>query len=319
MSLLILTLLLLTALPAAAQDRPTGVVRIVVPFPAGGGLDSLARPLADQLSKIWKQPVIVENKPGANGILGTKSVAASPPDGSVLLLPDGSVITTNPFIYKDSTVDPIKELAPISQLIDLHHFVLVHPSVKARSMKELVELAETMPDSLTYGSYGNGSPPHLMFGLLRYQTGAKIRQIPYRGIAAAVTAVVANEVHVTTASRSITAGHIDSGRLVPLALNRSTRLPSDPEVPTLLEAGYPEIDPRGWYGLFAPAGTPTMILNRIQKDVETIVSDPAFRARHIDSLGYTSVVSTPEQFAAFIQNDYKLKAAMIKSAGILPE
>jgi tripartite-type tricarboxylate transporter receptor subunit TctC len=234
-------------------------------------------------------------------------------------LPDGSVITSNPFLYKDSTLDPIKELAPITQLIDLHHFVLVHPSVKARSLSELVALAKNTPEGLTYGSYGHGSPPHLLFGLLQHQTGAKMRQIPYRGIAAAVTAVLANEVSMTTASRSITAGHIDAGRLVPLALNRSTRMASDPNVPTLIEAGYPGIVPRGWYGLFAPAGTPAPVLNRIQRDIQTIFSDPAFRSRHVEPLGYTGVASTPAQFATFIQNDFKLKEVMIKSAGIVPE
>lgn len=279
----------------------------------------MARPLADHLSKIWKQPVIVENKPGANGMLGAKSVATSPADGSVLLLPDGSVITSNPFLYKDSSFAPLKELAPITQLIDLHHFVLVNPSVSARSMKDLVALAKASPNGLTYGSYGHGSPPHLLFGLLEQQTGTKFRQIPYRGIAPAVAAVLANEVQMTTASRSITAGHIESGRLVPLALNRATRLPSDPQVPTLIEAGYPDIDPRAWYGLFAPAGTPTAILNRIQKDVETVFNDPAFRSRYVETLGYSAVVSTPSQFAAFIQNDYKIKETMIKSTGITPE
>ena len=317
--LMILAALFLSALPAAAQELPSGVIRIVVPFPAGGGLDSMARPLADQLSKIWKQTVIVENKPGANGQLGAKSVAASPPDGSVLLLPDGSVITSNPFLYKDFSFNPIKELAPVTELIDLHHFVLVHPSVKARSMSELVALAKNTPEGMTYGSYGHGSPPHLLFGLLQHQTGAKFRQIPYRGIAAAVTAVLANEVQMTTASRSITSGHIDSGRLVPLALNRPSRLPSDPNVPTLIEAGYADIDPRGWYGLFAPAGTPAPIRNRIQRDIHAIFADPAFRERYVEPLGYTGVASTPEQFAAFIQNDYKLKEIMIKSAGIVPE
>ena len=319
MPLLIFVFLLLTLLPVTAQDFPTGVVRIVVPFPAGGGLDNMARPLADRLSKLWKQPVVVENKPGANGQLGGKSVATAPPDGHTLLLPDGSVITSNPFLYKNSSLDPIKELAPVTQLIDLHQFVLVHPSVNARSMNELVVLAKTMSDGLTYGSYGHGSPPHLLYGMLNHQAGTKIRQIPYRGIAAAITAVLTNEVHTTLGSLSVAAGHIDAGKLVPLAIYSKNRLPSRPNVPTLIEAGYPDIDPRAWYGLFAPVGTPATIVNRIQKEVETVVNDSEFKARHVDGMGYTGVVSTPAQFAAFIQNDYKLKEVMIKAAGIVPE
>lgn len=319
MPLLIFVFLLLTLLPVTAQDFPTGVVRIVVPFPAGGGLDNMARPLADRLSKLWKQPVVVENKPGANGQLGGKSVATAPPDGHTLLLPDGSVITSNPFLYKNSSLDPIKELAPVTQLIDLHQFVLVHPSVNARSMNELVVLAKTMSDGLTYGSYGHGSPPHLLYGMLNHQAGTKIRQIPYRGIAAAITAVLTNEVHTTLGSLSVAAGHIDAGKLVPLAIYSKNRLPSRPNVPTLIEAGYPDIDPRAWYGLFAPVGTPATIVNRIQKEVETVVNNSEFKARHVDGMGYTGVVSTPAQFAAFIQNDYKLKEVMIKAAGIVPE
>jgi tripartite-type tricarboxylate transporter receptor subunit TctC len=320
MPLLIAAFLLLTLLPAAAQDFPTGVVRIVVPFPAGGGLDNMARPLADRLSKLWKQPVIVENKPGANGQLGGKSVATAPPDGHTLLLPDGSVITSNPYLYKNSNLDPIKELTPVTQLIELHQFVLVHPSVNARSMKEFVALSKSMPEgALTYGSYGHGSPPHLLYGLLNHQAGTKIRQIPYRGIAAAITATLTNEVHTTLGSLSVAAGHIDAGKLVPLAIYARSRLPSRPNVPTLIEAGYPDIDPRAWYALFAPAGTPSAVLNRIQKDVATVVNEPEFKSRHVDGMGYTGVVSTPSQFSAFIQDDYKRKEVMIKSAGIVPE
>lgn len=319
MPLLVFVFLLLTWLPAAAQDFPTAVVRIVVPSPAAGGLDNLARPLAERLSQIWKQPVIVENKPGVNGELGSEFVATSPPDGQVLLLVDGSTITNNPFIFKNSNLDPIKELAPITQVIDMHQIVLVHPSVKARSMKEFVALAKTMPDGLTYGSYGYGSPPHLLYGMLNHQAGITIRQIPYRGIAAALTAVLSDEVQTTLGSLSVATGYIDTGTMVPLAVCSPSRLPSRPDLPTLTEAGYPDIDPRAWYGLFAPAGTPAPIVNRIQKDVETIFNDPAFRSRYVESLGYTAVVSTPAQFAAFIQSDSKIKEALIKSAGIVPE
>jgi tripartite-type tricarboxylate transporter receptor subunit TctC len=320
MPLLILFLLLLTSLPLSAQESSSRVVRIVVPFPAGGGLDNMARPLADRLSKLWKQAVIVENKFGANGQLGGKSVATAAPDGSTLLLCDGSTITSNPFLYKNLTLDAMKELAPVTQLIDLHQFILVHPSVKARSMKELVALAKSTPSTdLTYGSYGHGSPPHLLYGLLNQQAGINIRHIPYRGIAAAITAVLADQVHTTTGSLSVAAGHIESGKLVPLAIYSKNRLPSQPKVPTVIEAGYPDIDPRAWYALFAPAGTPAEILNRIQKDVAIVVNEPEFKSRHVDGMGYTGVLSTPSQFAAFIQDDYKHKQEMIKAAGIVPQ
>ena len=247
----------------SSQEFPSRLVKIVVPYPAGGGVDGLARPIADRLGRMWNQSVVVENKPGASTMIGGAEVARSQPDGQTLLLTSDSSITSNPHLFKKMLYDPIKELVPVTQLIDLHQFVLVHPSVSANTMKELVALAKVNPNVLNYGSYGKGSQPHLLFGMLSKETGAKFQQISYRGIAPAITAVLAGEVQMTLGSVAVAAGHIESKKLKALALGRQSRLPTHPEIPTLREAGFPDIEPLSWFGLFAPAGTSPAVVAKI--------------------------------------------------------
>lgn len=302
--------------PASAQDFPTHIVKITVPYPPGGGVDGLARPLADRLSRMWGQTVIVENKPGASTMLGGADVAHAAPDGHTLLFTSDSSITSNPHLFKKMPYDPIKELAPVTQLIDLHQLVLLHPSVPANTMKELVALAKEKPNTLNYGSYGIGSQPHLLFEMLRKETGAQIQQVSYRGIAPAMTAVLANEVQMTLGGISVAAGHLQNKTMKPLAISRKARLSSYPEVPTLAEAGFPDVDPRSWYGLFAPAGTPKPIIDKIQKDVAAVLAEPDFKAKFVDGLAYTGVASTSEAFAAFITDDLEYKRKLISITGI---
>lgn len=309
-------MLVLLPIAAHAQDFPNKIVRIVVPYPAGGGVDGLARPLADRLSKIWQQTVIVDNRPGASTTIGGEYVARAPADGYTLLLTTDSSITSNPFLFKSSSFDPIKDLAPITQLIDLHQMVVVHPSLSANTMKELVALAKEKPNALNYGSYGNGSQPHLLFEMLRAETGAQIMQIPYRGIAPAITATIAGDVQMTLGGAATTGAHADAGRLKALAISRKERLRAYPNVPTLKEAGFPDIDPQSWFGLFAPPGTPEHVIEKIQRDVERIFNDPDFRGPFIDKVGYTGVAASPAKFREFIMRDLEYKRRLIATAGI---
>jgi tripartite-type tricarboxylate transporter receptor subunit TctC len=302
-----------------AQEFPNHIVKIIVPYPAGGGVDGLARPIAERLGRLWGQSVIIENKPGASTMIGGAEVARATPDGHTLLFTSDSSITSNPHLFKKMLYDPIKELAPVTQLIDLHQFVLVHPSVSANTMKELVALAKERPNALNYGSYGKGSQPHLLFEMLRKETGAQIQQISYRGIAPAITAVLAGEVQMTLGSVAVAAGHIEGKRLKALAIGRQTRLPSHPEIPTLREAGFPDIEPRSWFGLLAPAGTPPSVVGKIQKDVAAILNEPDFKARFIDRAGHTGVGSSPKAFAKFIREDLDAKGRLIAAAGIVAE
>jgi tripartite-type tricarboxylate transporter receptor subunit TctC len=314
-------LLLAGALPvaASAQDFPSRVVRIVVPYPAGGGVDGLARPLADRLSKIWQQPVIVENKPGAGTTIGGEYVARAPADGYTLLLTSDSSITSNPFLFKESNLDPINDLKPVTQLIDLHQMVVVHPSVTASTLKELVALAKEKPNALNYGSYGNGSQPHLLFEMLCAETGAKIMQVPYRGIAPAITATIAGDVQMTLAGPQTSGALIEAGSLKALAISRQERVAAFPNVPTLTEAGFPDIDPRSWFGLFAPKNMPDALVDKIQRDVATVFADPGFREPFIEKVGYTGVASSAAAFRDFIMSDLEYKRRLISTAGIKPE
>jgi tripartite-type tricarboxylate transporter receptor subunit TctC len=314
-------LLLAAALPfaASAQDFPSRVVRIIVPYPAGGGVDGLARPLADRLSKIWQQPVIVENKPGASTTVGGEYVARAPADGYTLLLTSDSSITSNPFLFKESNLDPINDLKPVTQLIDLHQMVVVHPSVTASTLKELVALAREKPNALNYGSYGNGSQPHLLFKMLRAETDAQIMQVPYRGIAPAITATIAGDVQMTLAGPQTSVALIEAGKLKALAIGRQERVAAFPNVPTLTEAGFPDIDPRSWFGLFAPKDTPDTLVDKIQREVATVFADPGFREPFIEKVGYTGVASSPAAFRDFIMSDLEYKRRMISTAGIKPE
>ena len=304
---------------AHAQEFPGKPVRIVVPYPPGGGVDGMARPIADRLSRLWNQPVVVENKPGASTIIGSDFVAKATPDGLTLLLTSDSSITSNPHLYPKMPFDPVKDLAPVTQLIDLFQMVVAHPSVPARTMQELVELAKARPGTLNYGSYGSGSQPNLLFEALKTQTGISITHIPYKGIAPALTAAVAGEVQLTMGGTATSRGYFAAGRLKPLAIARAQRLSALPEVPTLREAGFPDIDPKPWFGLFAPAGTPAAILEKIQKDVYTVITDPEFDKREMTGKGYGAVGSTPAEFAAFIKNDLEYKGRLIKLSGAKAE
>ena len=309
------------AAPGAAwsQQYPTGPVRVVVPYPPGGGVDGLARPLADRLGKAWGQPVIVENKPGGGTIIGGDFVARATPDGYTLLLTSDSTITSNPHLYTKLPYDPLKDLAPVTQLIDLHQMVVVHPSVSANTLQELVALAKAKPNSLNYGSYGSGSQPHLLFEGLKAETGIQIAHIPYKGLAPALAAAVAGEVQMTLGGAATSRGHITTGRLKALAIARHERLAIMPDIPTLREAGFPNIHPQPWFGLFATGGTPPAVLARIQKEVARILAEPTFREREIDGKGYTGVGSTPQEFATFIRSDYAYKGRLIKISGARAE
>jgi tripartite-type tricarboxylate transporter receptor subunit TctC len=316
---LLLAMVAIVLSPALAQDFPSRPVRMIVPYPPGGGVDGLARPLADQLSKVWRQPVLVDNKPGAGTIIGGEAVVKAPADGYTLFFTTDSSITSNPHLYKNMPFDPIKDLAPVTQLIDLHQMVVVHPSVAANTMQELVAEAKAKPDTLNYGSYGSGSQPHLLFESLKAQTGIQITHVPYKGIAPALTAALSGEVQMTLGGAATTTEHIAAGKLKPLAIARQERLALYPNVPTLREAGFPDIDPRPWYGLFAPGATPRATIDKIQKDVAAILANPEFSERYVAGKGYTSVGSTPEAFAAFIKSDLDYKARLIAVSGAKAE
>lgn len=300
----------------AASSFPERPVHIIVPYSPGGGADGLARPLANKLSQMWKQTVIVENKAGASTILGAAYVARSAKDGYTLLLTNDSTITGNPFLFKQLPYNPMKDFAPITQLVDLHHFVLLQPSVPVKSMQELVAYAKENPNKLTYGSYGRGSPPELFFGALKEKTGASVLEVPFNGSAPAILAVLQGVVQSTLAGPPMTGQYVKAGKMKALAVMSAKRLKDFPNVPTLAETGFGYADPKPWFGLFAPAGTPAEIVVKIRNAVAAILKKPDFRQRYIEAVDYTAVGSTTTDFAAFIKRDFEQKRKMIAAAGI---
>jgi tripartite-type tricarboxylate transporter receptor subunit TctC len=314
----LLSTLALQPTPSSAQNYPDRLVRIVVPYPAGGGVDGIARALGDSLSRIWSQPVVIENKPGASTMIGGEFVARALADGYTLFVTSDSSITSNPFLFPNAKFNPVKDFAPITQLIELNQLVVLNPSVPANSLKELVTLSKEKKGTLNYGSYGVGSQPHLLFEMLRAQAGAEIMQIPYRGIAPAITATLAGDVQMTLGGWSVTAGHIKAGKLKPIAISKKERQKELPDVPTLREAGFPDIDPQSWFGLFAPAGTPKAVVEKVQKDVAAVFAEPAFQGR-LKTLAFEPVASTPDAFAKFIAADLVYKQKLIATTGIKAE
>jgi tripartite-type tricarboxylate transporter receptor subunit TctC len=304
-----------------AQTFPTkNVVKIVVPYAPGGGADAIARVLAEQLQRKWGKAVIVENKPGASTIIGAVTVATAAPDGHTLLLTSESTITSNPFLFNKLRYDPVRDLAPVTQLVNIPQMVVAHPSLAAGSLKDLVTLAAAKPETITYASYGSGSLPHLLFEGLRARHHAKMTQVPYKGIAPAVTAVLTGEVQLTLAGLSAAQGYIHEGKLKALAVARRERLPGMPEVPTLTEAGLADIDPHeSWFGLFVTGGTPGGIVQKIAQDVAAVTADRDFRQRHVVARGFDPVFSTPDVFAKFIQTDMRRKEQLIRLSGAKAE
>lgn len=305
---------------AMAQNYPVQTVKIVVPYAPGGGVDIIARLLAEGLQRKWGQTVIVENKVGASTTIGAAAVAKAAPDGHTLLLTSEATITSNPFLFDKLPYDPVRDLSPITQLVSLPQMVIAHPAVGASSLSELVVLAKAKPNTLSYATYGSGSLPHLFFEGLKSRSSLQITEIPYKGIVPAVTAVLSGEVQLTLAGTSVAISYIRAGKLKPLAVARRERLPELPQVPTLAEVGLADIDPHeSWFGLFVTGGTPAAVVQKIYKDVAEIASDPAFRERHLLSRGFDPVFSTPETFTRFIQTDMQQKARLIRISGAKAE
>ena len=312
----------LCLLPAVspAQTYPVRPVKIVVPYAPGGGIDVIARAISERLTPKWGQPIVVENKTGGATIIGADSVAKAAPDGHTLLLTSESTITSNPFLFDKLPYDTTRDLAPVTQLVSLPQMVVAHSSVAASSLKELLDQARVKPNALNYASYGSGSLPHLFFEGLKSQGGVQITQVPYKGIAPALLAIVSGEVQLTLVGVALSQGHIQSGKIKPLAIARRERLAALPQVPTLREAGYAEVDPNeSWFGLFITGGSPASLAPRIQRDIAEAFSDPAFRERYVLSRGFDPVFSTPEDFARFIQADMVQKARLIKISGAKAE
>jgi tripartite-type tricarboxylate transporter receptor subunit TctC len=303
---------------AAAQNYPTRAVRIVVAYPPGGGIDVMARQLADRLAPQWGQAVVVENRPGGSTIPATELVAKAPADGHTILLTTDATFSINPHLFARLPYSD-RDFAPVTQLILLQQMLVVHPSLPVRSLPELVALAREKPGTLNYASYGSGSQPHLAGEMLKAKAGIDIVHIPYKGISFAVPAVMAGEVEMTFSGIATGRTQLQAGRIRALAIGGPKRSPLVPEVPTFTELGYPEVETHAWFGLFVPAGTSREAVNRIQRDVSGVLNDPGFREKEIVQKGYDLVGSSPEEFAAYIVRDREARGRAVKVSGAKAE
>lgn len=308
-------MLAFTGLAAQAQDWPTRAVRLVVPYPAGGGVDVLARALAQKLQEKWGQPVTVDNRPGANTLLGTEAVARSTDQHSLLFTTDAT-FTINPHLYAKLPYDLDKDFTPITHLVSFSQLLVVHPDLPVNSLADLVALARQKPGALSYASYGAGSQPQLAMEMIKQKTGTFIVHIPYRGIPQAVMATVSNEVPITWSGIPSSRAHLASGKLKALAYGGKTRAAGYPEVPTVGELGFPEVDANVWVGLFAPSALPMATVQKIHRDVVGVIGEAEFRRREVEGKSYDYVGAGPDEFKRYIVRESASRKATLKTAGV---
>ena len=311
--------LVLSFLAFTVNAFPTKPVRIVVAYPAGGGIDVMARQIAERLTRSWGQPVLVENRPGANTIIATDAVAKSAPDGYTVLMTTDATFSINPHLYRKLPFDTQKDFVPVTMLVLLQQLLVGHPSLPASTLQELVALAKAKPGSINYASYGSGSQPHLAGEMLKEKAGINLVHVPYKGISLAVPAVMAGEVQLTFAGIATSSPQLKAGRIKAFAIGGPQRSPLFPDVPTFTELGYPEVETHAWFGLFLPAGSPKDAVSRIHADVKAILSDPDFRQKQLIDRGYDVVGSSPEAFAAYIAKDSQSRARAVKVSGAKAE
>jgi len=301
---------------AAAQSYPAGPLRVIVPYPPGGGTDILSRAMAQKLGEAWGQPVVVDNRGGANGNIGTAAAAKAAPDGHTLLVvPIGFAV--NPSLYRNLPFDSTRDFMPVSQLASNPSVLAVHPSFPARTVKEVIALVKARPGEINYASSGNGSTPHLATELFKLMTGTRMTHVPYNGGGPATIAVVAGHVPVYIMSPVQAAPHMKSGRLRALAVTSEKRDPAFPELPTIAEAGVPGYAMINWYGLLVPAATPRPAVTKLHAEVIRILRLPEIKDR-LAAEGATVIGSTPEAFAVFLKEEMAKAARIVKAAGMTP-
>ena len=304
------------AVAQGAKDYPTKAIRIIVPFAPGGSSDILARSIGQKLSEMWKQPVVVDNRPGADGNVGASIAAKADPDGYTLVLLDTGALTMSPSLYPKLTYDPAKDFAPITMIVFSPHALVVHPSLPVKTVKELIAYDKANPGKLNFGSSSNAI--HLAQAQFELLTGIKMLYVPYKGGAASLTALAGGEVNVALNGLLATLPHIKGGRIRGIAVASAKRMPAAPELPTIIESGVPGFVTGTWQGLLAPAGTPKDIIAKLHAAVVQIVTSPEMKQQLV-SQGAEVIADTPEQFAAFLREDTTKWAKIAKETGIKAE
>ncbi len=308
-----LVLALLAPLPVLAQAWPTKPVKLVVPYPPGGPTDIVARVIAERLTAQTGQPFVVDNRAGAGGNLGADVVAKSPPDGHTLLIAT-TAHAINKSLFKNLTYDVQRDFAPVSLLTQGPLVLVVHPDFPAKNVGELIALAKARPKSVSFASSGNGQSTHLAAELFATMAGAPMTHVPYKGSAPALNDLIAGQVPVMFDTMLSAMQHVKSGRLRALAITGTQRSPAAPEIPTLAESGLPGYQAYAWNGLFAPAGTPPAMLNRLNEELKTALSQPAVQEK-FSAQGFAATWTAPAQTATFLQAEVDKWARTVQLSG----
>lgn len=298
----------------AQQAYPTKPIRMIVPFPPGGTTDVVARLVAQKLTEAWGQQVVVDNRPGAGGIIGTEIVAKATPDGYTALL--GSITThaVNPALYKKLNFDPVKDFTPVSLVVSSPQLLAVHPSVAAKSVKELIALAKAKPGQLNYASAGTGTSPHLTFELFKSMAGIDVVHVPYKGTGPAITDLIGGQVQMMITGVVALMPHIKSGKLRGLGVTSAKRVAALPDLPTIAESGIPSFDVSSWFGVFLPGGTPKPIVANMNAEIRKILEVPEVRQRLI-SQGADPASNTPGEFAAYVKAEMAKWGKVVRDTG----
>jgi tripartite-type tricarboxylate transporter receptor subunit TctC len=307
------------AMPAWAQAQayPQKPVKVVVAFTAGGTTDILARTVTQQLSEKLKQPFVIDNKPGAGGNLGTELVVRSAPDGYTLIVNSVGPIAVNPTLYGKLPYNPLTDLVPIVQIADVPNVLVIHPSVPANTMEELIAYAKANPGKLNYGSTGIGTSSHLSSFMLSKRVGFEAIHIPYKG-ADALKDLLAGRIQFMFATIPSVMTHITAGKLKPIAVSSLKRSRSMPEVPTVVEKGFPQFEAGSWFGFFAPKGTPDAVISMVNKAVNEILQVPAIEQQMI-AQGADPAGGTPAQFGQFVQREHDKWRVIVRDSGAKAE
>jgi tripartite-type tricarboxylate transporter receptor subunit TctC len=301
---------------ASAQSYPGKPVRLVVPFAAGGSADVAARGLAQWLSELWGQQVVIENKPGANTQIGAEYVAKSAPDGYTLFMGSEGTFVMNPHLYGKLPYDPVKDFVPITALVAINQVLVVNPSVPAQTFSDLIAYAKKNPGALTYGTTGFGSASHLNMELLDSMAGIKSVAVHYKGSGPALADVIAGHIQMTFVTAGLVYEPVKAGLVRLLAAGSASRLPDLPDTPTVAESGLPGFDGASWFGLFAPSGTSKELVTKINADVKKVFANPAFQRQFLTPNLLEAKISSPEEFAASIDAGAQKWGKIISDANL---
>ena len=310
---LLLSCLLSCAGGVFAQDYPSKPVRIVVPFPAGGTTDIIARTLAQKMQEEWKQPVILDNRPGGGANIGAEFAVRSAADGYTLLMAS-TAHSINATLYPKLNYDPVKDFTPITVVAETAQVLVVHPSVAANNTRELIEFLKSRPNAVSYSSAGNGSQPHLSTELFKSMSGTNMVHVPYKGGPQAMTDLIAGHVLVSLATAPSAVQNVKTGKVRALGVSTLKRIPALPDVPTIAESGLPGYEASGYFGLVGPANLPVAIVNKIHATVNRIVQEPSV-AQYLSDQGADPYLTTPAQYAQLIRDEVSKWGRVVKSTG----